>query len=242
MCGRYASTKSAEDLVAEFDAVSIAVDEPLHPDYNVAPTTEVPVVRRSRSRGGRVVDALRWGLVPAWSKDLSVGAKMLNARAESVVSKPAFRSAFARRRCLVPADGWYEWSARPDGAGKQAWYLNRADGGLCVFAGLWEVWGSGAEQVATCSIVTTAAIAPLTSVHHRMPLMLPPERWAAWLGEEILDAPDVPAALLAPPPDRLLGGIELRPVGAAVGNIRNNRPDLRDRVEPAAPVQLDTLF
>jgi putative SOS response-associated peptidase YedK len=241
MCGRYASTKSAEDLVAEFDAIEIAVDEPLVPDYNVAPTARVPVVRQSRSRGGRVVDALRWGLVPSWSKDLSVGAKMMNARAESVVSKPAFRSAFARRRCLVPADGWYEWSPRTDGGGKQAWYLNRVDGGLCVFAGLWEVWGSGEERVATCSIVTTAAIGPLTSVHHRMPLMLSRERWAAWLGEESAD----PAALLAPPADDLLDGMELRPVGAAVGNVRNNAPELRDRVDtsaPAKPVPLDTLF
>jgi putative SOS response-associated peptidase YedK len=249
MCGRYASTKSAEDLVAEFEAVQSTFEEPLRPDYNVAPTTTVPVVRRSVSHAGRVVDAMRWGLVPAWADSLSAGAKMMNARAESIAAKPAFRSAFARRRCLIPADGWYEWSPRPDGAGKQAWYLSRVDGTLCVFAGVWEVWGSGDQRVATCSIVTTAAIGPLSSVHHRMPLLLPRERWATWLGEERVDAADVPAALLAPPPPALLAGMDLRPVGAAVGNIRNNSPELRTRVETSTPAQrmappvpLDTLF
>ncbi len=238
MCGRYASSRSADDLVAEFDAVGSAFDEPLRPDYNVAPTTTVPVVRVSRSQGGRVVDALRWGLVPSWAADLSAGARMMNARAESVATKPAFRSAFARRRCLVPADGWYEWSPRPDGPGKQAWYLTRADGGLCVFAGLWEVWGKGDDKVATCSIVTTDALGPLASVHDRMPLQLPRERWAQWLGESEAD----PAALLAPPSAELLAGMELRPVGPAVGNVKNTGPQLRERVESVTPVSLDTLF
>ncbi|SHN32644.1 Putative SOS response-associated peptidase YedK [Cryptosporangium aurantiacum] len=238
MCGRYASTRSSDDLVAEFDAIGTAFDEPLRPDYNVAPTTDVPVVRVSASRGGRVVDSLRWGLVPSWSADVSAGARMINARAESVASKPAFRSAFARRRCLVPADGWYEWSRRPDGPGKQAWYLTRADGGPCVFAGLWEVWGSGDEKVATCSIVTTEALAPLSEVHHRMPLLLPRERWAEWLGESPVDS----AALLVPPTPDWLAGMELRPVGPAVGNVRNNGPELRAAVGQPAPVPLDTLF
>ncbi|WP_344654523.1 SOS response-associated peptidase [Cryptosporangium japonicum] len=238
MCGRYASSRSADDLVAEFDAVGTAFDEPLRPDYNVAPTTTVPVVRVSGSQGGRVVDALRWGLVPSWAADPSGGARMMNARAESVATKPAFRSAFARRRCLVPADGWYEWSPRPDGPGKQAWYLTRADGGLCVFAGLWEVWGKGDDKVATCSIVTTDALGPLASVHHRMPLQLPRERWAEWLGESAAD----PAALLAPPSGELLAGMELRPVGPAVGNVKNTGPQLRERVEAVTPVSLDTLF
>ncbi|MFI5956584.1 SOS response-associated peptidase [Cryptosporangium sp. NPDC051539] len=236
MCGRYASTRSADHLVADFDAIGSDVDESLRPSYNVAPTDTVPVVRVSKSQGGRVVDAVRWGLVPSWAKDLSGGARMMNARAESVTEKPAFRSAFARRRCLVPADGWYEWSPKPDGPGKQAWYLNRADGELCVFAGLWEVWGSGEQRVATCSIVTTAASAPLDGVHDRMPLMLAPERWAQWLGETgEADA----AALLAPPSAAVLAGIELRPVGPAVGNVRNNDPSLREAVVPVTePVTL----
>lgn len=246
MCGRYASSRSAEELVAEFDAIGTAFEGELRPDYNVAPTTTVPVVRVSRSHGGRVVDALRWGLVPSWAADLSGGARMMNARAESVASKPAFRSAFARRRCLVPADGWYEWSPRPDGAGKQAWYLTRADGAPCVFAGLWEVWGSGEQKVATCSIVTTEALGPLTAVHHRMPLQLPSDRWAAWLGESADAGPAEPAALLAPPPASLLAGMELRPVGPAVGNVRNTGPQLRERQPDAGtgsgPVPLETLF
>jgi putative SOS response-associated peptidase YedK len=147
-----------------------------------------------------------------------------------VETKPAFRAAFARRRCLIPADGWYEWSTKPDGPGKQAWYLNRADGELCVFAGLWEVWGN----TATCSVVTTAALAPLDGVHSRMPLQLPRERWAAWLGE----APADPVELLAPPPESLLTGIELRPVGPAVGNVRNNFPELREAEREADQAQI----
>lgn len=252
MCGRYANSRSPDDLAAEFDAIGIAFDEPLRPDYNVAPTTNVPVIRVSRSQGGRVVDSLRWGLVPSWAADLSAGARMVNARAESVMTKPAFRSAFARRRCLVPADGWYEWSPRPDGSGKQAWYLTRADGGLCVFAGLWEVWtrpdrkSGGDQQVATCSIVTTEALGPLAAVHDRMPLQLPRSRWAAWLGDSALGESTVePGALLAPPPADLLAGMELRPVGPAVGNVKNTGPQLQQRVEPGisvTPVPLDTLF
>jgi len=233
MCGRYASTRSAEDLVAEFDAVDASDGEQLRPDYNIAPTDRVRVVRRSKRAGeylaagalaggspvpGRVLSVAKWGLVPSWAKDASGGARMLNARSESLVDKPAFRAAFARRRCLIPADGWFEWTPGTDSPGKQAYYMT-AEGGL-VFAGLWEVWGTGDERLYTCTVVTTAALGQLMAVHDRMPLVLTPDRWAAWLGEEpVADA----RTLLEPGP---VDGFEIRPVGAAVGNVRNKGPEL----------------
>jgi putative SOS response-associated peptidase YedK len=261
VCGRYASTRSAEDLVAEFDAVDASDGEELRPSYNVAPTDRVRVVRRSRrahefsaeaqadvevqaeSEAGRVVSVVRWGLVPSWAKDPGIGSRMLNARAESLAEKPAFRAAFARRRCLVPADGWFEWTPKAHEKGKQAYFMTPAGGGGLVFAGLWEVWGSGEDRLYTCTVVTTASFGPLAAVHDRMPLVLPPERWAAWLGEEDAE----PAALLAPSPLRLVDEVEIRPVGAAVGNVRNNGPELLARVDESAskPERIDlnqTLF
>jgi len=245
MCGRYASTRSAEDLVSEFDAVDASEGEQLHPDYNVAPTDRVHVVRRSRrapelaaagalAGGGavmgseRVVSVARWGLVPSWAKDPGMGARMLNARAESLVEKPAFRAAFARRRCLVPADGWFEWTPRQNAPGKQAYFMTPSGGGGLVFAGLWEVWGSGEDRLYTCTVVTTEAVGPLAAVHDRMPLVLPLHRWAAWLGEE---GTADPAMLLAPSPIELVEAVEIRPVGPAVGNVRNKGSELVALVE-----------
>jgi putative SOS response-associated peptidase YedK len=239
VCGRYASSRSAEDLVAEFDAVDATEGEPLRPDYNVAPTKDVYVVRRSRrpdpageqaedGDARRVLSVVRWGLVPSWAKDAGIGARMLNARAESLADKPAFRAAFARRRCLVPADGWFEWTRRENAPGKQAYYMTQPGGRPLAFAGLWEVWGSGDDRLYTCTVVTTPAVGPLAGVHDRMPLVLPPERWAAWLGE---GGPVEPAALLAPPSKAFAEAVEVRPVGAAVGNVRNNGPELIVRVD-----------
>jgi putative SOS response-associated peptidase YedK len=233
--------------VAEFDAVDATAGEELSPDYNVAPTKRVHVVRLSR-RGpeldetvkpagtdqpaSRVLSVVRWGLVPFWAKDPKTGARMLNARAESLTSKPAFRAAFAKRRCLVPADGWFEWTPRENAPGKQAFYMTPAGGAPLAFAGLWEVWGQGEDRLYTCTVVTTDAVGPLTAVHDRMPLVLPPDRWAAWLGEEPVDDP---ATLLAAPSERLIQDMEIRPVGSAVGNVKNNGPQLLARVdgEPA---------
>ncbi|HEV2087226.1 MAG TPA: SOS response-associated peptidase [Cryptosporangiaceae bacterium] len=241
MCGRYASTKSSHDLAVEFDAVDLTVDEPLRPAYNVAPTDRVRIVRRSRSADARVVEAVRWGLVPSWAKDLSVGARMINARDDSLADKPAFRKAFEKRRCLVPADGWYEWARRENAPGKQAFFVTPEDGSALAFAGLWEVWGGKDDKVLSCAVVTTDAVGELAAIHDRMPLVLSRSRWAAWLGEADAD----PETLLAPPPPSLLGGLEIRPVGAAVGNVANEGPELVERVplEASAPVALDeTLF
>jgi len=137
MCGRYATTRSEADLSDLFDALDVT--EGLGPSWNVAPTDPVPVVRVSQSRDARVLDSARWGLVPPWATDLRGGARMINARAETVATSPAFAPSFTRRRCLVPADGWYEWVRA--GQRKQAFYMTPADGSALAFAGLWSAWG-----------------------------------------------------------------------------------------------------
>lgn len=230
MCGRYATTRSAAELSALFESYD-DTDGRLSADYNVAPTDPVPVVRMSSSRGGRVLSLARWGLLPPWARDVRAGARMINARAETVASARAYAASFDRRRCLVPADGWYEWVRRDRGA-KQAYFMTPADGGVLAFAGLWSVWAGAGEPVLTCSVITTAALGGLAEVHERMPLVLPPDRWEEWL-----TGPADPSRLLAPA-ERLLSGIEIRPVGPAVGDVRNDGPELiaRVAVPPVGPV------
>lgn len=233
MCGRYSSSRAPEDLVAEFDAVDLTDDVVLPPDYNVAPTKQVYVVRRSHrveeseADTDRALCVCKWGLVPSWSKDASTGARMLNARAESLASKPAFRAAFAKRRCLVPADGWYEWAKQENAPGKQPYFMTPGDGGVLAFAGLWEVWGTGDERLYTCTVVTTDAVGELQAIHDRMPLVLPPDRWESWLGETPAEAD----ALLLPTPESFVRSLEIRPVSSAVGNVKNNSAELVRRVE-----------
>ena len=222
MCGRYATSRSAADLSALFGAFD-ETDDGLAPDYNVAPTDPVPIVRRSRRHDGPVLSVARWGLVPTWANDPSGAARMINARVETVATARAYAPSFARRRCLVPADGWYEW--RREGAGKQPYFMTSRAGGPLVFAGLWTVWGEGADRLRTCSVVTTAAVGEFALVHDRMPLLLPPDRWTTWV-----DADPDADTLLAPPPEAYLGTLEIRPVGKAVGDVRNDGPRLVERV------------
>lgn len=217
MCGRYATTRSEADLGALFDAVNVTTG--LEPSWNVAPTDPVPLVRQSQRRGVRVLDTARWGLLPPWATDARGGAKMINARAETVATSPAFASSFARRRCLVPADGWFEWVRT--GRQRQAFYMTPADGSVLAFAGLWSAWGP--ESMLTCTVLTTAALGGLARVHDRMPLILPRERWADWL----VGGGD-PAELLQPISAPELAAIDVRPVRAEVGNVRNNGPHLLD--------------
>jgi putative SOS response-associated peptidase YedK len=236
MCGRYVAKRGLGDLAAEFEAED-ATGDALRPDYNVAPTDLIPVVvlrHRSGDRGGPAVRQLRaakWGLVPSWAGDTRRAAKLINARAETVTELPAFRSAVRRRRCLVPADGWYEWAPRPDGAGRQPTYLTPRSGEVVAFAGLYEIWGP--DRLLTSSIVTTGALGQLTAVHPRMPLMLPRSSWATWLDPAREDV----AELLVPDAG-LVDGMELRPVGPSVGTVANDGPGLIEPVAEPAP----TLF
>ncbi len=248
MCGRYASTRRPEDLAAEFEAVPVPGQPPLAADHNVAPTKDVYVVRQARERDAegaptgashRELRVVRWGLVPSWAKDVSVGNRMLNARVESLTSKPAFSKAARSRRCLVPADGWYEWSPEPHGPGKQPWYITPQDGSELALAGLWEVWGRGEDRLYSCTVVTAPAVGALTGIHDRMPLVLPRDRWADWLD---LDREDVDA-LAAPTPPEVVEALEIRPVGAAVGNVANNGEQLTARRESVAePADQPALF
>ena len=251
MCGRYATTRSTADLAAFFEAEDTTGDV-LAPSYNVAPTDPVPVVRIT-SAGRRAVSVARWGLVPVWAKDPRVGSRMINARAERVADSPAYAHAFARRRCLIPADGWYEWrhrtppagggrttsaargrAAAARGAGRQAYFMTPRDGAVLAFAGLWAVWGSGADRLITCSVVTTAAVGEFAAVHDRMPLCLPPWRWSQWLPFGISADEADPAELLAPPEASFLAGLEIRPVGPAVGDVRNDGPELIKLAPPSS--------
>jgi putative SOS response-associated peptidase YedK len=231
MCGRYATTRSSADLSALFDADDETGDG-LAPDYNVAPTDPVPIVRVSRSAGARVLTRVKWGLVPAYAKDTRGGARMINARAETVTKSGAFAPSFAKRRCLVPADGWYEWQRRGP-KDKQPYFMTDPDGDVLAFAGLWAVWGRGDDRVLSCCVLTAAALGDLALIHDRMPLVLPKASWDDWLAAQPSDA-----ERLLTPSAELVERLETRPVGARVGDVRNDGPSLIERVDapqPASP-------
>lgn len=227
MCGRYASARSVDDITGAFGIASGDVDDDLPAaDWNVAPTKTVPAVL---ARAGRpVLTPLRWGLVPAWAPSSASGATLFNARIETVTEKASFRDAVRRRRCLLPADGWYEWARLPDGR-RIPHYLSAADGSLVALAGVWESWTDAeGRELRSTAILTGAAPADLSAVHDRAPVVVPPEEWAAWLDPGTPEA--VVRALLRPtPPDT----IRVWPVGDGVGDVRANGPDL------AAPVAVD---
>ena len=215
MCGRYSLTTPAEAMVALFEAGPL---EGFRPRYNVAPTQSMPVVRIGAA-GGREWAWLRWGLVPSWAKDPAIGNRMINARSESVADKPAFRAALRRRRCLVPADGFYEWQAERAGA-KQPWRITLADGGPFAFAGLWERWQPGeGEALETYTILTTRASPSLEAIHPRMPVILAPAHYDVWLGAGAPADARLIEPLLAPYPDELLGAV---PVARRVNDPRHD--------------------
>lgn len=227
MCGRFTSRTPAADLAEYF-----GVDEVVAPEFgarfNVAPTDETYAVATSAD-GTRRLGTFRWGLVPFWAKDVKVGAKMINARAESLLEKSAFRRPFERRRCIVPADGFYEWE-RAEGrrTPKQPWYITRADGTPMAFAGLWEAWRparDAEERVRSCVIITGEPNEAVARLHDRMPVMLPATAWDAWLDADNHDV-DALHALLVPAP---AADLVLVPVGTAVNDVRNDGPEL---VEP----------
>jgi putative SOS response-associated peptidase YedK len=254
MCGRYASSRRPDDLAEEFEIdrakVTETVTEPLAPDYNVAPTKQVYAVL-SRSPADdrppeRQLRVLRWGLVPFWAKDPAIGSRMINARMETVAEKPAFRRAFATRRCLVPADGYYEWYAsQQEGAQKgkggkplkQPFFIRPADGSVLAMAGLYEIWRDptrGDDDPDrfrwTCTVLTTRAEDAVGHIHDRMPLLVEPERYAAWLDPTVSDRDSLLGLLVPAAPGRL----EAFPVSTAVNNVRNNGPQLVDPL-PAEP-------
>lgn len=235
MCGRYAASRRPEDLVEEFE-VDAVPDEAIPAQYNVAPTDPVYAVLERPPRGEpdatpvRRLQPVRWGLVPSWAKDPSIGSRMINARVETVAEKPAFKRAFARRRCLLPADGYYEWYGEGRGK-KQPFFITPPDGSVLAMAGLYELWrddekddGDPAAWLWTATVLTTSAPDDLGRIHDRMPMVVERERYADWLGAEA-SSEELRSLLVPAAPGRL----RAYPVSTDVNDVRNDGPHL---VEP----------
>jgi len=259
MCGRYASSRRPEDLVEEFEIDRSEVAAPLEADFNVAPTKEVyAVLQRPASKekdrpSQRQLRVVTWGLVPSWAKDPSIGNRMINARVETVADKPAYRRAFAARRCLLPADGYFEWytlsldedgsqepGARKARPRKQPFFIRPADGSVMAMAGLYEIWRDPARGEDdplrfrwTCTVLTTRAEDDLGHIHDRMPLLVDREAYASWLDPTQAD-PDVLHGLLVPAAP---GRLQAYPVSTLVNNVRNNGPELLEPLAPEPPPQ-----
>lgn len=223
MCGRY-SLSTPGELVAEVFEVEESLA--LEPRYNIAPTQTAPIVRESRSEDRRVLRSARWGLVPYWAKDPSIGARAINARSETLARMPSFREPFRRRRCLVPADGFFEWQKR--GSGKQPYHLTLADGTLFAFAGLYDRWRRAEDEwLESFTIVTAEPNGLVEPIHDRMPVILPRESYSLWLDPGI-QATEALESLLSPyPAERMLA----TPVGSLVNSPRNDSSACIEAVE-----------
>ena len=218
MCGRFTLFDSAASIAGTFGVAEVPS---LAPRYNIAPSQPVTAVRIPPGGGEREVALLRWGLIPSWAKDPFLGNRMINARAETAAGKPAFRSAIRRRRCLVPASGFYEWK-RTNGR-KQPFYIRRRDGKLFAIAGLWETWVEpGGAAVESCALLTTSANELLVPIHDRMPVIVPPADYDLWLSPEVRDPGEL-SRLFRPSPSEEMTAF---PVGTAVNNPKTDSPDL----------------
>ncbi len=221
MCGRY-TLKTPIDVLAEYFEVG-EYPSSLTPSYNIAPTQEVAAVVEEDEE--RKLEMFRWGLIPSWAKDPVIGNKMINARAETVSEKPSFRSAFKKRRCLIVADGFYEWQKTDNG--KQPYHFKMRDSSPFAFAGLWETWDKEGEKIRSCSIVTTDANDLMNEIHHRMPVILHPENYGAWL-DQGFEEKEALTDLLRPYPSEEMKAYM---VSRRVNKPANNEPSV---IEPAA--------
>jgi putative SOS response-associated peptidase YedK len=226
MCGRFLNKLPAAEIARIFGTRNALPNYPER--FNIAPTDPVLTVRFNPKTKERTLDALRWGLVPHWAKDLKIGSKMINARAETVATQPAFRDAFKARRCIIPANGFYEW--QKTGATKQPYAIVPEGDALFAFAGLWENWrdrsaGEGAEWIRTCSIITGEPNELVAPIHNRMPVILPREAWSAWLGEEPVSEDELHALLKPFPAERMRG----YSVSSRVNSVKNDDAGL---IEP----------
>jgi putative SOS response-associated peptidase YedK len=230
MCGRARLSSDVSEIKLVFSIPPHRPTPNFPANWNAAPTEDLPVVRFDLKAGERSLDMMRWGLVPYWAKDLKIGFSTINAKAEGIDRKPAFREAFRRRRCLVPIDSFYEWQKR-DGD-KQPYAVALADERLMALAGLWENWRSpDGEWLRSFAIVTTAANRLLAPVHDRMPVILDPPAWPSWLGETVAEAPRLKALLVPYPAEKMT----LWPVSKRVGNVRNKDPGLIEPVRLRPP-------
>jgi putative SOS response-associated peptidase YedK len=259
MCGRFVSARKRLELLEEFAATRDAVAADRQPDYNVAPTKRIYAVIGEREEAadparpiqslssssaaqsggtggrppGRELRLVRWGLVPSWAKETSGGARLINARSETVAVKPAFRAAFAKRRCLIPADGYYEWVT--EGKAKKPFYIYRTDGGILAFAGLYELWRNSVVPddhedawYWSATIITTQATDDIGRIHDRTPMVIAPESWADWL-DPANNERELLLAAMRPATTSGSGGLTTHPVSTAVNSVRNNGPSL---IEP----------
>lgn len=218
MCGRFVQAQSAQSYAAHFGAV-VALDEELDASWNVAPTDRVYAV--AEHDGERRLGTFRWGLIPWFAKDPKGAARHINARAETVGTSPVFRDSFARKRCLIPADGFYEWEKRESG-GKLPHFIHRGDGTPLALAGLWSSWKSAnGDRITTCSIITTKPNDLIAPIHDRMPLILPKPAWDRWLDRETTE-PATLQPLLVPEGDVVLTE---HPVSTLVNDVKNNYPE-----------------
>ncbi len=238
MCGRFVSSSSPDQIATYFDVD--AVSEQLldrGPNFNTAPTTPVFVVLDDGT--SRRLDAFHWGLVPFWAKDTKIGNRMINARAETVAEKNAFKRSLAKKRCIIPADGFYEWRTDPATKKKQPYFIHRPDGEPYAFAGLWEEWKGPkdaptpdpelppVEPLRSTTIITTSANERMSELHDRMPVILPRSAWDQWLSPEETDV-ELIGKLLVPAPSEL---ITFHPVSTEVNNARNKGEHLVDEIE-----------
>jgi len=221
MCGRFALISPGEALIEQFGLnpeITTSVSS-LAPRYNIAPTQPVAAIRLTPGSQNKELTFFRWGLIPSWAKDMKMGSRLINARSETVTEKPSFRAAFKRRRCLIPADGFYEW--RRQGGQKQPMYIHARDHKLFALAGLWETWqAADGSAIDTCTILTTGPNELMQPIHNRMPVIIEPPDYSLWLDPE--PQPDRALHLLRPYPTEQM---EAYPVSAMVNNPRNDVPD-----------------
>ena len=249
MCGRYVSATPADQLAEEFHVDAIKADD-LPAKYNVAPTDPIYAVAPSRDGETRQLGTFKWGLVPNWSKDANGGAKMINARAETLDKKPAFRNLLQKRRCIIPADGFYEWqrlgnddaSLPEKKPRKQPFFIKRADGRLMAFAGLWDVWkdraDKDAEWLRSATIITGEPNELVARLHDRMPVQLPEDVWDQWLDPANTDIEELQRLLVPVPAEELVA----YPVDTAVNSVRNDGPELVEPLEGHEPRGQQTLL
>lgn len=219
MCGRLV-IDLAPEIISEIYEIVRKIDRNLNPRYNVAPSQEVPIIRED-AEGCRELAFVRWGLIPSWSKDISIGNSLINARSETVAEKPSFRAAFKRRRCIIPTGGFYEWQPQ-EGKSKQPWFFRMSDGSPMSIAGLWEHWqGNDGQIIESCSILTTSANDLMAPIHERMPVILSHEDHATWLNPKLTDSVLLQELCRPCPTDTL----STYPVSSMVNSPKNDSAD-----------------
>ena len=224
MCGRFTLATPAQEVAEHFGLGEVPA---LSPRYNIAPAQSIAVVRRSESDEVPLLEFRRWGLIPSWAKDPGIGSRMINARLETAAEKPAFRAPFRRRRCLVPADGFYEWKPHPKR--RRPHHVRLATGELFGLAGLFESWKSPeGESVGSCTLLTTAASPAMSPLHDRMPILVDPEHYRSWLDPDLQD----PDAILSLTRSSISEGLVFHPVGFRVNNPRNDDSACIEATEP----------